>query len=67
MDTVTTTISILGGRKFLLSAAALMSASALTVGGYIHEGVYSAVLLGTVGAYIAGNVTQKSVTKDSTQ
>ena len=50
-------------RKFILAVLAVLSASLLCLGGYIYEGVYSAVMLGTVGAYIAGNVTQKAVTK----
>jgi hypothetical protein len=50
-------------RKFILSVLSVLSASLLCLGGYIHEGVYSAVMLGTVGAYITGNVTQKAITK----
>lgn len=46
-------------RKFILSLLSLMSATYLIVGGYIQEGVYSAIVLGTVAAYITGNVAQK--------
>lgn len=46
-------------RKFLLAVLTLASATGLCVGGYIHEGVYSAVVIATVGAYLAANVTQK--------
>ena len=50
-------------RKFILSAGALISASALCWFDHIDPGVYSAVVIATVGAYIVGNVTQKAVTK----
>lgn len=50
-------------RKFLLALASLISASVLVGLHMIADGVYSAVVITTVGAYIAGNVTQKAVTK----
>lgn len=50
-------------RKFLIALATLVSASALVASGHIADGVYSAVVIATVGAYIAGNVTQKAVAK----
>jgi hypothetical protein len=48
-------------RKFILAWLSVGSCSLLCLGGYIHEGVYSAVMLGTVGAYITGNVAQKAM------
>lgn len=50
-------------RKFLLALFALISASVLVYTGHIADGVYSAVAIATVGAYIAGNVGQKAVQK----
>lgn len=52
-------IAKIGGRKFLLSMLSLLSATVLCVLHHISDGVYSAVLIATAGAYIAGNVTQK--------
>lgn len=52
-------IEKLGGRKFILSVLSLLTVTALVVSKHISDGVYSAVMLGTVGAYIAGNVAQK--------
>jgi predicted PurR-regulated permease PerM len=46
-------------RKFILAVLALASASALCWFGRIADGVYSAVVIATVGAYITGNVVQK--------
>jgi hypothetical protein len=56
-------VSRYASRKFLLAAASLSSASALVCFGHISDGVYSAVVIATVGAYIAGNVTQKATAK----
>lgn len=53
-------------RKFLLALFTLMSATWLVYGGYIADGVYSAVVIATVGAYIVGNVAQRQVEKNKT-
>lgn len=53
----------LTSRKFLLSIASLLSATWLCWGGYIADGVYSAVVIATVGAYLTANVTQKVTSK----
>lgn len=51
----------LTSRKFIVAALSILSATGLCAFGLIHEGVYSAVMLGTAGAYMAANVTQKAV------
>jgi hypothetical protein len=50
-------------RKFILSLLTLASATWLVYAGHIADGVYSAVVIATVGAYIVGNVAQKAATK----
>lgn len=50
-------------RKFILAMCSLASTTWLTAAGHIHEGVYSAVMIATVGAYITGNVAQRSLEK----
>lgn len=50
-------------RKFIAAMSALASATWLVYGGYIADGVYSAVVIATVASYIAGNVTQKAIEK----
>lgn len=50
-------------RKFLLAVFSLASASLLCWFGHISDGVYSAVVIATVGGYITGNVVQKATAK----
>lgn len=50
-------------RKFLIAVFTLISATALVASHLIADGVYSAVVIATVGSYIAGNVAQKAVAK----
>jgi hypothetical protein len=50
-------------RKFLLALLALASATWLVYTQHIADGVYSAVVIATVGAYIVGNVAQKATEK----
>lgn len=47
-------------RKFLLAVLAQISANVLVWFGKIDPGVFSAVIIATVAAYIAGNVTQRA-------
>jgi hypothetical protein len=49
----------LGGRRFLLSVGAGAFTTLLCWYGKIDGIIYRDVILGTVGAYIAGNVVQK--------
>lgn len=58
-------LSLLGGRKFILAMSVLASSSVLCVCHHIADGVYSAVVIATAGAYIVGNVAQKIVAKPS--
>lgn len=50
-------------RKFILSLLSLASATGLCATGHIADGVYSAVVIATVGAYLTANVTQKATAK----
>ncbi len=52
-------MSALLSRKFLAAMFALASSSLLCWFGHISDGVYSAVVLGTVGAFVTANVLQK--------
>jgi len=45
-------------RKFALALLTLLSTTWLVYAGHISDGVYSAVVIATVGAYITGNVVQ---------
>ena len=55
----------LTSRKFILAVLTLAATVYLCAAGHIHEGVYSAVVIATVGAYIAGNVAQKATAKEA--
>ena len=50
----------LSSRKFILAMLSLLSASLLTWFGKIDAGVYSAVVIATVGAYLTANVFQRT-------
>ncbi len=53
------TIENLGGRRFIISMLIGFATALLVYLGKIDGGTYSVVILGTVGAYIAGNTFQK--------
>lgn len=53
-------------RKFLLCLATLLITSLLVYIGSINEVVYGSIITVTVGAYIAGNVLQKTGLQVST-
>lgn len=50
-----------GSRKFLFAAGVLISATVLVWFAKIADGVYSAVILGTLAAYMTANVAQKKI------
>jgi len=50
-------------RKFILALLSLASSHFLVQFGLIADGVYSAVVIATVAAYITGNVAQKVTEK----
>ncbi len=49
----------LTSRKFILAVLSLLSAFILVWFDKIDAGVYATVVVATVGAYLAANVTQK--------
>ena len=53
----------LASRKFILAMTAAVSASILVWFAKIDAGVYSAVMIATIGAYLAANVAQRVMTK----
>ena len=53
-------------RKFILALLTLTSASSLAWFGHIADGVYSAVVIACVGAYLAANVLQKNKPTEAT-
>jgi hypothetical protein len=49
-----------GGRKFVLTLSCMVVTAILTGLGVLESSAYTTVTIATVGAYIAGNVVQKS-------
>lgn len=56
-------MSRFGSRKFIISVATLASATWLVYGGHIADGVYSAVVIAVVAAYVTSNVAQKATAR----
>jgi hypothetical protein len=52
-------ITTLGGRRFLLTLGCGAACTVLVWFAKISDAVFATVVVSTVGAYIAGNVTQK--------
>jgi hypothetical protein len=46
-------------RKFIIALVSIISCTVLVLNKSIADGVYSAVMVATVGAYLAANVIQK--------
>lgn len=55
------TFDAIGGRRFVLTIVSGAGTWLLCWFGKIDGGVYSAVTIATVAAYIAGNVSQKKI------
>lgn len=53
------TLRYIGGRKFLVTLIVVFLTFLLVWFEKIEPGIYSVVIVAVVGAYIAGNVTQK--------
>ena len=53
-------------RKFIASIAALISAHWALYERLIESGDYKAIVIGTIGLYVTGNVAQKAVEKRGT-
>lgn len=63
ISTIESTPSRFASRKFLLSLFVAASATFLVWNEKIADGVYSAVVIATAAAYIAGNLSQKATAK----
>ena len=55
------TLDMIGGRRFVLTVISGAGTFVLCWFGKIDGGVYSAVTIATVAAYIVGNVVQRKV------
>lgn len=53
-------LDLIGGRKFFVAVLAILCTTGLMWDKKIADGIYSTVMIATIGAYIAGNVTQKT-------
>lgn len=55
------TLDMIGGRRFVLTVISGAGTFVLCWCGKIDGGVYSAVTIATVAAYIVGNIAQRKV------
>jgi hypothetical protein len=55
----------ISNRKFLLAMTVVLSATGLVAFKLIADGVYSAVVIATVAAYMGANVAQKVMVKET--
>jgi uncharacterized membrane protein YeaQ/YmgE (transglycosylase-associated protein family) len=53
-----TAITTMGGRKFMFVVLCVLLTAFLTWTDKLDAGAYTTIILGIVGVYIAGNVTQ---------
>lgn len=53
----------MSSRKFILAGLTILSTTLLVWFGHIADGVYSAVVIATIGAYQTANVVQKATAK----
>lgn len=58
-ETVRASLMTFISRKFVVATGTIASATALVSVGKIADGVYSAVVIAVVAAYLTANVTQK--------
>ncbi len=54
-------------RKFIITAMTLLASTWMLYERLLTSADYKAVVIGTVGLYIAGNVAQKATAKDASQ
>lgn len=54
-----------GGRKWLLALLSFLTFTGLLVAGKLDQGAYLTLAMFALGGYLAANVTQKLVTKDT--
>lgn len=53
----------LGGRKFIFAIFVVLLSAILVVFGFVGESNYTMIVLGSIGAFIGGNVAQKALTQ----
>lgn len=63
METKVSILKKFLSRKFVITLLSLISASLLRWFGKIYEGVYSVVMVATLGVYQVTNVAQKTLVK----